>query len=205
MDGSSIERPHPYSDTMDFPLISPTFQSNDQIIINYVYTIYKQVWDSTGAQYVQTDCNITIETSVTLSWSTEQEQYVLPDNWATQTTNGFLVKKYFQELINSDSQYCSKFNTTDDSDKPDVFYTAIDVDAGDGNTYEGEMYVSLDDRDAEDLARDETAYGYALSGKGGDGASGSIYDGVDMYGGTGDEGGFGNLFSILFLYYQEQK
>lgn len=202
MNESAADNPYKFSDTdiMNTPFFMDQYYSNDQVTINYVYTIYKQIWDSDGSVYTQTDCNISVETSVTLSWDSEKEQYVLPESFSNQMTNGYMVKKYFQDLINSDSQYCSEWNTTDEVDTPDIFYTAVEIDGGDGNTHIGDMYASIDDRDAQDLARDETPYGYALSGRGSEGGGASIYEGLDMYGdGAGDESGLGSVFDTLFF------
>jgi len=202
MNESSADNPYKFSDgdIMSDPFFKNTYISNHQTTINYVYTIYKQIWDSDGSVYTQTDCNITVETSVTLSWDSDIEQYVLPPNFNDQMTNGFMVKKYFQDLINSDSEYCSEWNTTDDTTTPDIFYTGVEIDAGDGNTSSAHMYTSIDDRDVQELATDETPYGYALSGRGSEGGSGNIYEGIDMYGdGAGDESGLGGAFNCLFF------
>lgn len=201
IDASTVDNPYKYSDTditMD-TLLDPTLISMHDGEINFVYTIYKQVWDATGGMYVQSDCNVTIETSVTLSYNSESGMYEMPSNWNTQISNGFMVKKYFQDLINSDSEYCTEFNTTDDSSTPDVFYTAIDVDVGDGEEYQGEMYVSIDDRDAQELANEESPYGYAMSGRGAEGGGGSIYGEIDMYD-EGDTGSaeMGGAFKTFF-------
>jgi hypothetical protein len=44
-----------------------------------------------------------------------------------------------------------------------------------------------------------TDYGFTLDGRGGDGASGSIYEGINMYGGTGDDTGMGKGFGWVFF------
>jgi len=202
MNESSVDNPYQFSDSdiMMEPFFIDKYVSSHQITIAYVYTIYKQIWDDDGSMYTQTDCNITIETEVTLSWDSDIEQYVLPPNFNEQMTNGYMVKKYFQDLINSDSEYCSEWNTTDDTTTPDVFYTGIEIDVGDGTTSTAYMYTSIDDRDAQDLASDETPYGYAFAGRGSEGGSGSIYEGIDLYGdGAGDESGLGSAFNCLFF------
>lgn len=201
VDGSSADNPYKYSDD-DITYASftdSTFCSTHAGVLNYVYVVYKQIWDATGQVYVQTDCNISIETSVTLSYNHETNMYEIPANWDEQVSNGYLVKKYFQELINSDSQYCSEFNTTDDTDTPDVFYSAIDIDVGDGEEYQGEMYVSIDDRDAQELANEESPYGYAMTGRGSEGGAGSIYSDLNMYD-EGDTGSaeMGSAFQTFF-------
>ena len=78
MNESSADNPYKFSDgnIMSDPFFKNTYVSNHQITINYVYTIYKQIWDDDTSVYTQTDCNITVETSVTLSWDSDIEQYV---------------------------------------------------------------------------------------------------------------------------------
>jgi hypothetical protein len=201
INGSSSDNPYHFSDSdiQDTPYSTGTYVSNDPVTMNFAYTIYKQVWDASGSVYVNTDCNVTIETSVTLSYNSVTGQYEKPANFAEITSNGYMVKKYFQDLINSDSQYCSEFNTTDDTSTPDVFYTAIDIDVGDGDEYHGEMYVTIDDQNKGELATDESPYGYAFGGRGSAGGSGAIYNDLNMYGETGgDESGMGDTFDMFF-------
>jgi hypothetical protein len=51
----------------------------------------------------------------------------------------------------------------------------------------------------EPLTPDPTTdYGFDLEGRGSDGGSGSIYEGIDLYGGTGDESGMGAGFGWIF-------
>jgi hypothetical protein len=183
---------------MNIPLCMQSYLSNDAITVCTQYYIYKQVW--TGTSYTQIDnCNISMETCVDLVYNPQADAYELPTNWAQTTSNGFLVKKYFQGLINSDSQYCSEWNNTDESDHPDVFYSTVDIDVEDGNNYWGYAYISIDNDDEETLKKGEIDYGFALDGRGSDGASGSIYEGVNMYGGTGgDASGMGASFNVIF-------
>jgi hypothetical protein len=109
---------------------------------------------------------------VDLSWDSSINAYVLPPNFNEQMSNGFLVKRYFQELINSDSQYCNQYNNSDDVDKPDVFYSGVTVDAGDGTEQLSTMYVDLDAHDENVMRDEESGYGISLDGRGGEGGSG---------------------------------
>lgn len=202
---SAANNPYPYginNDIMESPLTKGSYLSNDPITLCTSYMLYKQVWD--GSSYIQIEeCNITLTECVDLIYNPESEAYELPDNWADVTTNGFLVSRYFQNLINSDSQYCSQWNSSDESDFPDVFYTSVVVDYGYG-TDTGFMYTSLDDDDIESFSDDDIDYGFMDSGRGSDAGSGSIYEGINLYGNT--EGGssaqgmgdaFGNLFYLI--------
>lgn len=201
LNSSTTASPYLYGldiDIMNNPLSVQSYLSNDAITVCTQYYIYKQVW--TGTSYTQIDnCNISMETCVDLVYNPQKEAYELPSNWAQTTSNGFLVKKYFQELINSDSEYCNQWNNTDESDHPDVFYTTVDIDVEDGNTYWGYAYVSIDNDDEETLKKGEIDYGFALDGRGSDGSSGSIYEGINMYGSSGeDASGMGSSFNVIF-------
>ena len=185
------------SDVMESQFLAPCYSSLDPVTIGFSYIIYKQIWD--GTNYIQIDnCNITIDTSVDLTYNPNTEMYELPSNWNQVTSNGFMVKKYFQELINSDSQYCNQWNSSD-NEFPDVFYTTIEVDASSGETQSGYIYTKLSDNDIESLTSSTDDYGFVSTGKGSDGGSGGIYEGIHMYGtGEGDGAGVGGAFNTLF-------
>lgn len=198
---SSANNPYPfglYQDTMNDPLLMSSYLSNDPLTVCTTYTVYKRVWDGSSYQQV-TNCNISIDTCVNLVYNPVSDAYELPDNWDQVISNGLLVKKYFQNLINSDSQYCSQWNSSDDTPFPDVMYTHIDVDVEDGEEHTAYMYTSLDDDDIESLSDDDPDYGFNLDGRGADGGSGSIYEGIDLYGGTGDESGMNAGFGWIFF------
>jgi hypothetical protein len=185
------------NDVMEQPFQSPSYSSLDPLTVCTSYMIYKQVWD--GSSYTQIEtCNVSIDTCVNLSYNPTTEMYELPDNWANVVSNGFIVKKYFQELINSDSEYCSQWNSTD-NEFSDVFYTTIEVDAGTGDTQTATIYTALDDDDIEILKAGDIDYGFGLVGRGSGGGSGSIYEGIDMYGASGkDTTGMGAGFNTIF-------
>jgi hypothetical protein len=198
---TTVNNPYPYGmypELMDESLLMSSYISNDPITTCTSYIVYKQVWN--GSDYVQIDtCNITIDTCVNLVYDPVTDVYELPNNWDQVVSNGFLVKRYFQELINSDSEYCSTFNSSDDSEFPDVFYTIIDVDVEDGEEHIAYMYTSVDDEDIEILSSEDTDYGFALDGRGSGGGSGSIYEGINMYGSSGgDTTGMGASFKTIF-------
>jgi len=198
---SSTDNPYPfgmYPELMDETLLMSSYLSNDPITVCTTYIIYKRVWDGSSYQQI-TSCNISIESCVDLVYNPVSDAYELPDNWNQVVSNGFLVKKYFQDLINSDSEYCSQWNSSDDTPFPDVMYTYIDVDVEDGNEHTGYMYTSLDDSDIESISNADTDYGLALTGRGAGGGSGSIYEGIDLYGGTDDESGMGMGFGWVFF------
>lgn len=200
MGQSTVNTPFRYIDgsIMDTPFTSNTFVSRDSATINYVYKIYRYIWD--GTNYISIEnCNVTIETSIDLAWDDTIDAYVLPANFNEQMDNGFLVKRYFQNLINSDSIYCSQYNNSDTTSTPDIFYTEVEVDAGDGDPATATMYTSVDSKSEKDLRAGISNYGFSLDGRGSDGGSGAIYEGLNMYGsGDGDTSGLGNAFEILF-------
>jgi len=200
LNSSSVDDPYLYGldeEVMSAPFQMPYYSSLEPITVCTSYTIYKQVWD--GSSYTQiNDCNISVDNCVDLYFNPTTEMYELPSNWAQVTSNGFMVKKYFQELINSDSQYCSQWNSSD-SEFPDVFYTTVEVDVESGTTYQAYMYTKLDDDDIETLSSGDIDYGFALDGRGSGGGSGSIYEGINMYGsGAGDTTEMGASFNLIF-------
>lgn len=184
-------------DVMDQPFQQPYYSSLDSITQCTSYMLYKQVWD--GSSYVQIEnCNISIDACIDLYYNPTTEMYELQPDYVDVMTNGFLIARYFQQLINSDSQYCSQWNSTD-SDFPDVFYSTIEVDAGTGATTTATIYTALDDDDIEIMKSGDIDYGFALDGRGSDGSSGSIYEGINMYGSTGgDSTGMGAGFNVIF-------
>jgi hypothetical protein len=182
MNATDPENAFEYSyerEIMNMPFYQGIYTSNNAISVCTSYKIYKQIWD--GSSYVQVDnCNVSIETCVNLNYDANKNQYVLPDNYDDVTTNGFLVKKYFQDLINSDSVYCSNWNNSDEIDNPDIFYTEIIVDTGEADNYMGYIYTSLDNRAEKELSKGKIDYGYA-EGKGSEGGSNQIYEGINLY------------------------
>lgn len=185
-------------DVMNQPLLMSSYLSNDAVTVCTTYTLYKQIWNGTDYEQI-INCNISIDSCVDLIYNPSKDAYELPPNFQQVTTNGFLIKKYFQELINSDSEYCSQWNSTDDIDFPDVMYTTIEIDVNDGNTYEAYMYTALDGDDVETLQSGDIDYGFALDGRGSGGSSGSIYEGIDMYGSSdSDTSGMAAGFNTIF-------
>lgn len=199
---SSSEIPFEYTyerEIMNMPFTQGSYTSNNAIAICTNYKIYKQIWD--GSSYVQiNNCNISIDTCINLDYDANKKQYVLPENYKDVMTNGFLVKKYFQELINSNDIYCSTYNNSDEIKHPDVLYTEINIDASDGNEYIGYIYTSLDDNAEMELSSyGNIDYGFSNIGKGSDAGTGSIYQGLNLYGsGGGDTTGMSELFNLIF-------
>jgi hypothetical protein len=205
---SEANNPYPYGlypEFMDDPILKPSLSSLDPLTMCTTYTIYKQIWD--GSNYVQIDtCHISIDDCVDLQYNSITNMYELPDTWAEHVSNGFLVKKYFQELINSDSEYCSEWNSSD-SEFPDVFYSYIGVDVNTGTNYTAYMYTSVSDDDIETLTTEKIPdygdYGLDTDGQGSDAGTGGIYQGLNIYGAdkdgmaSGTMGMFKQLFYIL--------
>jgi hypothetical protein len=202
---SEANNPYPYGiypDLMNDALLMPSLSSLDPTTMCVSYKIYKQIWD--GSNYIQINtCNISIESCVNLQYNSVTNMYELPDNWAAVQSNGFLVKKYFQDLINSDSAYCSEWNSSND-EFPDVFYTVIDVDVNDGNEHVAYMYTSVSDADIKTMSDntlpDYGDYGLGSSGRGSDAGSGGIYTGINVYSNTDDSTAqtMGDSFKSLF-------
>ena len=86
LDGeSTANNPYPfgmYPELMDESLLMSSYLSNDPLTVCTTYTLYKQVWD--GSSYVQiTNCNISIDTCVNLSYNSVTDAYKLPSNWVS--------------------------------------------------------------------------------------------------------------------------
>ena len=79
----------------------------------------------------------------------------------------------------------------------------VDID-GDGDTLDNSNsgYVTVSNDDVEGIYDDAHGgidYGFDLEGRGSDGGSGSVYEGIDLYGGTNDESGMGAGFGWIFF------
>lgn len=202
MDATDSENTFEYSyerEIMNMPFYQGSYTSNDAISICTSYTIYKQIWD--GTTYIQiNNCNVSVETCINLNYDANKNQYVLPDNYNDVTTNAFLVKKYFQNLINSNNEYCNNWNNSDEIDNPDIFYTEIIVDTGEADNYIGYIYTSLNDNGEKELSKGETDYGFG-EGKGSEVGGNQIYEGINLYksgDGTGiDSSILSNVFFVL--------
>ena len=90
-----------------------------------------------------------------------------------------------------------------DPDYPDLLNISVDIDCnGESLDFSHLGYMAFSDYAIDSLQGSTQAldYGYALDGKGSEGGSGSIYDGVNMYGTSEHDGGTGGAFNTLFFY-----
>ena len=108
-----------------------------------------------------------------------------------------------EEFFKNNTDEFDIFTTTDDDfEHPDVLNITVIVDT-DGTLYDMTKtgYFTIDSNSLNELEDQLTNpdYGFALDGRGSGGGSGSIYEGVDMYGASGGDGsGMGGSFNTIF-------
>ena len=106
-----------------------------------------------------------------------------------------------EEFFKNNTDAIEDFKTRDDDpEHPDILNVSVDI-SGAGVDIQDHGYTSLDDNDLEDINDKLTNpdYGFGLTGRGSGGSSGSIYEGVDMYGASGGDGsGMGGSFNTIF-------
>jgi hypothetical protein len=124
--------------------------------------------------------------------------------WDTNRTEIPIVTvNPMEEFFKNNTEEIDNFTTVDDDPiHPDVLNVTVTVDT-DGTLYDMTKsgYFTLDDDSLSTLEDQITNpdYGFALDGRGSDGSSGSIYEGINMYAGTGDETGMGKGFGWIFF------
>ena len=187
----------------DKDILSPYFRSNDVMDYCMDYDICKYVWDSSTSSYVKSACCITITECITCEYKVDANgdgYYALPDNFESQMNDGFLIKRYFQEMLNSGQIECSDFTTTDDSgDNPDVFGINASADVGNTNlnaVYTG--YVTLTGESEKLMNSQGQDYGFDMDSIGGEGGSGALANQLGL--GELDEGSLATkgMFNMLF-------
>jgi len=108
-----------------------------------------------------------------------------------------------EEFFKNNTEEFDNFVTPDDDfDHPDVLNITVKVDT-DGTLYDMTKtgYFTIDKSSLNVLENQiiNPDYGFNLGGRGADGGSGSIYEGIDLYGSAGDESGMGAGFGWIFF------
>lgn len=149
--------------------------------LNINYHVDKYEWD--GSAYQQTD-------SDTFSWDLSHNA-----NHTETTVSTFdPVEEYFKDNDTRVDEW-----NGDDPDHPDVLNITVIID-GDGESLDDSNYgyVTMSNNVAEGLGGGDKDYGFG-TGRGADGGSGGIYEGLNIYGsGEGDTSGMGGGFNIIF-------
>ena len=153
--------------------------------------IKKMIWD--GSTYIEDTDFIDVDSSL-------YRELVVNSTETVQMP----ILRPMREIFKNNSNFFDDFKTVDeDLEHPDILNISISVGA-DGESLDHESYgymtfndASLKELESQTMGGDE--YGFVSTGKGSDGGSGGIYEGIHMYG-TGDvEGvGVGGSFNILF-------
>lgn len=153
----------------------------DSVSIDIDYTVVKEEWNGTG--YEETD-RAMFSTGLTHN----------PNQTETLVSTLDPVEEYFK---NNESRVNDWDG--DNPDHPDVLNVTVDIDA-DGESLDNSNsgYVTISDNDVQGISDGVIDYGFDLEGRGADGGSGSIYEGIDLYGGVGDESGIGAGFGWIF-------
>jgi hypothetical protein len=150
--------------------------------LNIEYTIDKHSWD--GSDYVKEDGE-----SDTFSWDLSHDK----NKTETEVSTFDPVEEYFK---GNDTRV---EDWEGDIKHPDILNVSVVIDGAgtelDDSNY---GYVTLPDSTAEGLGGGIVDYGFG-TGKGADGGSGGIYEGLHIgKGGEGDAAGMNDLFEILF-------
>lgn len=146
------------------------------------YTVTKEEWN--GVEYEQTD-QAMFSTGITHN----------PNHTETTISTIDPVEEYFQNNKSRVEDWDG-----DDPEHPDVLNVSVEIDyPGDVLDDSNYGYTTLDNTEAEGIYNGDVDYGFALDGRGAGGGSGSIYEGVNMYGGAGgDTSGMGGAFNTIF-------
>lgn len=191
----------PYRYDADKQLINPSFRSNDAFTMCTSYFVYKYEWD--GSSYVKnTDCYISIDECIAMQYKVDangEGYYGIPDNWESQVSDGYLIKRYFQSMLNAGNIDCAEWDNIDESVKPDVFEIESDIDVNRFDLDESVTgYVILDD-DAEKNLKRIQDHGFDINSIAGEGGSGALSNMVGW--GDMDETSkeHKNLFDIFFF------
>lgn len=154
--------------------------------------IKKMIW--TGSYYVESTEFVNLDESTYHQFKANTTE--------TITIPAF---KHLQQVFNDNPGEYDDFKTVDeDSEHPDMLNVSVSVTA-DGDTLDFENYghVTFTDaalKEVESQAGD-IDYGFISTGRGSDGGSGGIYEGLNVYG--SDEGGesgrdMGGALNTLF-------
>ena len=144
-------------------------------------------WNNTADAYEEDGTNWAYETNLILNAN------------VTNTDNIELdpVDEYFK----NNTEKIEDFKTIDDDpEHPDILNVSVTIEGG-GVDIEDYGYSAITNEGMDGINEriNNPDYGFDLDGRGSDGGSGSIYEGIDMYGGAGDESGMGAGFGWIFF------
>ena len=180
------ESPNWYDPLIDLWIKITSFLSTDEEIEVEV-SVVQEVWS--GSEYEPKDPQVRSDNTRTLR----------PDANQSSVTN--MALDPVEEFFKNNTDAIDDFKTRDDDpEHPDILNVSMTV-TGAGLDIEEYGYTSLDDSDMEGINEkiNNPDYGFDLDGRGSDGGSGSIYEGIDLYGGAGDGSGMGAGFGWIFF------
>jgi hypothetical protein len=180
---SNINNPVFFDDYNVF--VSPEIRSNHFIEFCTEYKIWKRVWN--GTHYTNDpDCYYQIEHCVDTIYnidSTGKGYFTFPDN-TEKLSDGYLIKRYFQQMLNEGHIPCAEYNNSDEAEKPDIFVFDVLCDVGNNDlnqVFSGA--VVLNSNGESELKSANHDYGFSMDGitaGGGGGIAGSIGWGSDV-------------------------
>ena len=180
------ESPNWYDPLIDLWIKLTSYLFTDEEIEVEV-SVVQEVWS--GSEYEPKDPQVRSYDTRTLR----------PDANQSSITNMAIdpVEEFFKNNTNTIDEFTTR---DDDPEHPDILNVSISIDGAglDINEY---GYTSLDDEDIEGINKkiNNPDYGFALGGRGSGGGSGSIYEGINMYGSSGgDTTGMGAGFNTIF-------
>lgn len=180
------ESPNWYDPIVDLLIRIKSYLFTDEEIVMEV-SVVQETWS--GSQYEPKDPQVRSDTTRTLTPTANQ----------SSVTN--MALDPVEEFFKNNTGAIDDFKTRDDDiEHPDILNVSIDI-SGAGLDIDEYGYTSLDDNDIEGINEmiNNPDYGFDLEGRGSDGGSGSIYEGIDLYGGTGDGSGMGAGFGWIFF------
>jgi hypothetical protein len=187
----------------DSDILSPYFRSNDQIDFCVSYDICKYVYNPVSGEYVKSACCVNIEDCITAEIYMESDginYYRYPQNLEQHISDGFLIKKYMQEMMNAGNLDCADYLNIDESqgDNPNVFGINATADVGNDElsvVYTG--FVTLTG-ESETLLSQSPEYGFDTDSVCGEGGAGGFSQQVG-WGDIGEAGERGrSTFEIMF-------
>lgn len=206
---TDIDNPHLYGN-QERVLIPSTLRSNDMVTMCMEYKIWKKVWD--GNSYVNdSTCYHIITQCIDAIYKLDVDgkgYFYLDSTTHQQMTDGYLVKRYFQNMLNAGNIECAEYNNTEETDKPDIFVFDAIADVGNNNLHQ--VYsgaITLDEDGENALKQDHYDYGFEFDGHTGN-SEGAIFTSVGWGGGVSTAGSdmehyfhliFYGLIPILFI------
>lgn len=166
--------------------------------------IYRITAFFTSDQDIEIEINMTCEKWDGDSYEEDDTRAMFSDT-LTHNANNTMVSVVsidpMEEYFKNNTNVIDEFTTTDDDpDHPDLINVSVSISGG-GTDYQENGYTAISDTELDNLNDKLTNpdYGFGLTGRGSGGGSGSIYEGVDMYGATGgDATGMGSSFNTIF-------